>query len=189
MSNEFIDDFDELGEAMPDSGQLKSLEQLVNQAGEIARIIEELEMAVKRHKEELTKLTHAAIPDAMSAAGTAEFITTAGVKVTIKDVLAGSLPKDEPRRSMALKWIEENGGKEIIKSTLTAEFEKGAGNLERKNMAAEALAEMGVPFIDAETVHPMTLAAFAREKLKGGEEVPIESLGLYAGRQAKITRV
>ena len=90
---------------------------------------------------------------------------------------------------MALQWIENNGGKEIIKSTLTAEFEKGAGNLERKNMAAEALSEMGVPFIDAETVHPMTLAAFAREKLKGGEEVPIESLGLYAGRQAKITRV
>ena len=46
---------------------------------------------------------------------------------------------------------------------------------------------MGVAFVEAESVHPQTLAAFAREKLKAGEEVPLDLLGLYAGRQAKVT--
>ena len=186
--SDYIEDFDDLGMYVPDANQLKSLEELINQAAEISRTVEELEQAVKKHKEELTKLTHAAIPDAMSAAGTTSFTTTAGVKVSIKEVLAGTLPKEEPKRTAALRWLEDHGGKDIIKSTLTAEFEKGGGNLEKKNRAAEALADMGVVFIDAETVHPMTLAAFARERLKNGEEVPLEDLGLYSGRMAKITR-
>jgi hypothetical protein len=32
----------------------------------------------------------------------------------------------------------------------------------------------------------MTLAAFAREKMEAGEEVPVEMLGLYAGRLCKV---
>lgn len=186
--NDFIDDLDELGVYVPDESQLKNLEGLVNQAAALSRTIEELEEAVKRHKEELANLTHKAIPDAMSASGTSEFKTTTGVKVTIKDVLAGSLPKDDYKHAVALKWIEENGGKSIIKSSLMADFERGEGNLEKKNMAAEALHDLGVDFIEKETVHPMTLAAFAREKLKNGDECPLEMLGLYAGRMAKITQ-
>ena len=106
--NDLVDDFDELGTYVPDESQLKNLEQLVNQAGDISRVIDELESMLKKKKEELQKLTHAAIPDAMAAAGTASFTTTAGVTVKIKDYLNGSLPKEEPARSMALKWLEMN---------------------------------------------------------------------------------
>jgi hypothetical protein len=39
---------------------------------------------------------------------------------------------------------------------------------------------------ESEGIHAQTLLAFVREKLRNGEEVPIDTLGLYAGRVAKV---
>ncbi len=186
---DYLDEFEEFGAATPDATQLKSIEELVTRAAELSRIIEQLEESLAAHKKELQELTHKTLPDSMSEAGTLSFTTTAGVKVQIKDVVAGSLPKDDVKRTLALNWIEKNGGKDIIKSQLVCDFEKGDGNLRKKNQAAELLADMGVTFVDKESVHPKTLEAFAREKIRNGEELPAEMLGLYLGRMAKITKV
>ena len=35
-------------------------------------------------------------------------------------------------------------------------------------------------------VHPMTLISHVKERLKNGDQVPLETLGLFAGRVAKI---
>lgn len=171
----------------PSGDQLKSIEMLAQQAYTLQSTIDMHEAAVKSLKAELTAITMKSLPEVMAAAGTTSFTTTNGVKITIKEILNGTLPKTEHERALALKWLEENGGKPIIKGVLTAEFERGADNAELRNRAAEALAELKVNFVEQETVHPQTLAAFARERLKNGEEVPLDMLGLYAGRQAKIT--
>lgn len=183
MSDEY-EDFDII--ATPSVDQLKSIEELANHGYSLTKQIDEIEVLLKKYKEELMKLTRVTLPDAMAAAGTSSFTTNSGVKITVKDFVNGSLPKDEVKKSLALNWIERNGGKDIIKSELVCEFQKGEGNLQKKNQAAELLADMGVTFIDKENIHPQTLAAFAREKMQAGEEVPIEMLGLFAGRQAKI---
>ena len=90
-------------------------------------------------------------------------------------------------RAAALKWLEEHEGRSIIKGTITAEFERGEDNSEKRNRAAEALSALSVDFVEQEGVHPQTLAAYARERIKNGEEVPLDLLGLYSGRMAKIT--
>ena len=184
MSQDFSD-FDEV--LTPDVNQLKAIETIVQQAYRLMSVIETHEGALKAAKADLAALTHKAIPDAMAAAGTSSFTTSNGVTVAIKVVLTGTLPKDPALRAQALRWIEEHEGKSIIKGTLTADFERGEGNLEKKNRAAEALASLGVDFVEAESVHPQTLCAYARERLKNGEEIPLELLGLYSGRMAKIT--
>lgn len=170
----------------PADEQLKSIEELASLAYQQMKQIEEMENALKKLKEEFMTTTRKSLPDAMAAAGTSSFTTNKGVKVTVKDFVNGSLPKDEEKRAYALNWLENNGGKSIIKSEIIAEFEKGEGNLEKKNRAAEALAELGVTFVDKENVHPMTLASFAREKIQNGEEIPTEQLGLFVGRMAKV---
>ena len=177
-------DFDVI--VAPDAQQLKSIEELANEAASLAKIVDELEASLKVHKAELMTLTHKALPDAMASAGTSSFTTVKGVKIEIKEVMQGTLPKDDVKRAVALRWIEENGGKGIIKSELICEFEKGSGNLQKKNQAAEALDALGVTFQDRESIHPQTLCAFAREKVANGEPIPTEMLGLYAGRIAKI---
>jgi hypothetical protein len=180
------DDYSDFEISAPSGDQLKSIEQLASHAYELVQLIDTHEAALKAAKAELAELTHKAIPDAMAAAGTSSFTTDKGVKVTIKDIVAGTLPKDETKRRQALDWIETHGGTSIIKGTIVAEFERGEGNLQKKNETAEALANLHVPFIEQESIHPQTLAAFAREKIKNAEEVPLELLGLWAGRQAVI---
>jgi len=180
------DDYSDFEISAPSGDQLKSIEQLASHAYELVQLIDTHEAALKAAKAELMELTHNALPDAMSAAGTSSFVTDKGVKVTVKDIVTGTLPKDEQKRQEALDWIESHDGKSIIKGTITAEFERGVGNAEKRNQTAEALSNLNVPFVEGETVHPMTLASFAREKIKNGEEVPLELLGLWAGRRAKV---
>jgi hypothetical protein len=182
-----MEDFSDFDIVAPNKEQLKSIEQLAQKAYQLMGLIDTHEAALKAHKAELAELTHKLLPDAMTAAGTASFITTTGVKISIKEIVSGSLPKDESRRSEALRWLENNGGLSIIKGSIEAQFERGEDNAQKRNQTAEILNKLGIDFVENESVHPQTLAAFAREKLKNGEEVPLETLGLWAGRQAKVT--
>jgi len=186
MSDDF--DMDDLVVSAPSGDQLKNIEQLVNRAFELVRTIDEYEAALKALKADLQGLTHAAIPEAMAVAGTSSFKTTAGVKVDIKDYVSGSLPKDESAKTVALAWLEKHGGASLIKGQIVAEFPKGEDNARLRNEAAEALSNLHVDFSEQETVHHTTLAAFARERMKNGEPVALEVLGLSAGRMAKIER-
>ena len=108
--NEDFDDFG--GIVAPAAEQLKSIEELANEAASLAKIVDEMEAALKAHKAELMTLTHKALPDAMAAAGTSAFTTTKGVKISIKEVMQGTLPKDDVKRAVALRWIEEIGIKQ-----------------------------------------------------------------------------
>lgn len=172
--------------AAPDVNQLTTLEAQINAAVELIREIEDLEKFTKEKKGELAELTNKAIPDAMAAAGVQSFKTNAGTKVDIKEFISGSLPKEDEARNKALVWLEENGAASLIKGTITAEFPKGDDNARARNQAAEALKGLGVDFAENETIHAQTLYAYARERMRNGEEVPFDLLGLYAGRTAKI---
>lgn len=184
-----IDDFSDLDVIVaPSAEQLKPISELAEQAYSLMKIVDELEASLKVHKAELMSLTHKAIPDAMAAAGTSEFKTDRGVKISVKEVMHGSLPKDEIKRAAAIRWLTEHGGTSIIKSELVCEFEKGEGNQRKKNQAAELLADLGVAFQEVDSVHHSTLCAFAREKVANGEELATELLGLYAGRVAKVEK-
>lgn len=182
-----MQDFDEDFVMTPDLNQLANLERQINAAVELIKEIETYESALKAKKIELHEMSNKTIPDAMAAAGVQSFKTNAGVKVDIKEFVSGSLPKDDERRARALTWLNENGASELIKGTIVAEFPKGADNAQARNQAAEALSEIGVEFSELETIHPATLQAYARERLRLGEDVPFEILGLYAGRSAKIS--
>jgi len=182
-----VDDFDEDFVVAPDVNQLASLEAQINMAVELIKEIETHEDFIKAKRQELNELTNKTIPDAMAAAGVQSFKTNAGVKVDVKEFISGSLPKDGDARANAFQWLEANGASGLIKGTITAEFPKGDDNARARNQAAEALSGLGIDFAEQETVHASTLQAYARERLRSGEDVPFELLGLYAGRTAKIS--
>jgi hypothetical protein len=107
-----------------------------------------------------------------------------GFKVTIKDFLSGSLPKDEEKRSSALEWLRDVGAEDLIKNELHAHFDRGQDNI--AGHIAGALEENKIKYEQTIGVHPSTLKAYARERMERGEDVPLELLGLYAGRIAEI---
>lgn len=170
----------------PSVNELASIESLVNRALELTQEIETVEEYRKKLAAELHVITSTKLVDAMASAGTTEF-KTPQVKVTVKDFISGSLPKDGEARKEALLWIEGAGAADIIKNHMEVDFDKKQDNLVAR--VEELLNEIGVEFMRQRDVHHSTLKSFAQERMKNGEEMPLEKLGLFAGRKADIKPV
>jgi len=176
---------DELEPAVPTKEQMLALERLISDARMLEKQIEKIEEELKDLNKTYYRLTTADIPDAMAMAGTISFTTTAGLKVKVQDIVRGSLPKTEPeKRAAAIKWLEENGAADIIKDEIVVAVEKGQHNA--ASDVIERLKELGLSFKSQTNVHPQTLAALARERMRAGEHLPLDTLGLIVERRAKI---
>lgn len=146
--------------------------------------IEEVTAYLSQLNREYLHLTQTEIPNLMSSASLDEMKLKDGTKITIRDIIWGSLPKDEEKRAAAIDWIIEAGAEDIIKEEIDMAFPRGSKATAKKVKAA--LKKLKVDFISREGVHTETLKAFARERLDKGEIVPMELLGLGGGRVAKI---
>lgn len=144
----------------------------------VAHIEEKLEAA----KALLKKVQEEELPNAMKEIGMTEFKLTDGTKVTIKNEVYCSIPKDDGGR--ALNWLRDHNFGGLIKNQIIAEFGKGedAKALE----AAELLAEAGFHPEQKQTVHPQTLKAFAREQIEKGNEFPMDYFGAHIVDKAKV---
>ena len=174
------------GVSAPSAVELASIESLVNRALELTRELETIDEYAKKLKAELHVITSTQLVDVLASAGVSEF-KTKDVKVSVKDFISGSLPKEEHARSQALQWIESVGAADIIKNHLEMDFDKKQDNL--AGQVEEFLEGLGVEFHRQRDVHHSTLKSFANERMKAGEDLPLETLGLYAGRKAEIKPV
>lgn len=173
-----------LGKAAPSTGQLSDIETLCRRAFELQGEIEMLQAAATKTREELNGILLKTLPDMIAGAGLKSFTLSDGKKIEIKDYVSGSLPKDPEAHERALVWIRNNDGDALIKTHVHAEFRKGEGNLAGE--ALELLRNLGVEFSAKETIHHSTLVSYAKERMRKGKDVPMETLGLVAGRMAKI---
>lgn len=167
-----------------ESPALQRFRTMAEDAISMEKLVEDLEENLSEVKKRLNRLKTIDLPDLMAECGMSEFKSETGFKITIDDFVSGSLPKEDDKRSAAINWLETNGAAAIIKSELQMVFEKSQHNealsvkadLENKGYAVAA--KMGV--------HPQTLIAHVKERLRNGDEIPLDVLGLYAGRVAKI---
>lgn len=174
----------ELGITAPAADQLKSLETMIGEAVSFAEQVEAAELLVKHLKSEQKELLEKTIPDAMASAGVDSFKTKGGVSVSVRDFVNGSLPKGLAERKAAIEWLTDAGAVGLLKTKLELEFGRGDHNWAQE--VKSKLDAVGASYKEKEDVHPQTLAAFARERMKNGEPVDLQALGLYAGRAAKI---
>lgn len=183
MSNPF--DIEEEAQASSDSSAMQRMMRMAAEMIETESMIDGMEETVKDLKSRLTYLKTSELPDLMAENGLTSFThSDTGQTVEVSDFVAGSLVKDPAARKTALDWLAANGAAESIKTQVSVEFGKSEHN-RAKDLAAK-LQQDGYFVQDIETIHNQTLLAFVREKMQNGEEVPVESLGLYAGRMAKI---
>lgn len=191
MSEE-ADLFDIGGEAIPtDESKLAQLRKYLEEYTDLfdhkANLEEDIKAANSRiHKigtiiipELLSELQMDMIPIKLPKEGKTDPRT-----FDIVDVVAGSLPKDEEKRSRALHLLKEYGGENLLKTSVELKF--GKSEAEQAAEVVELLKEFGIEPSVAETVHPQTLASFVRERLRNGEKVDAEALGVYVGKTIKI---
>lgn len=148
----------------------------------LSQTLADTEAHVKELKELHRRAIELELPQAMSEAGLTSFTTDTGRKVSLETFVSGSIPK--ARQAEAFTWLRENGHGGLIKRELSVSFGKG-----QDAFASEIRQFLENRFLtvdDKESVHPSTLAAWARECLSEGVPVPLETLGIYSALRAKI---
>lgn len=167
--------------SMPTPQLKRMVAQAVKLAAEIKSVSEHLDALTA----EYNALTTKQLVDEMGNAGMEEFTTTDGSKIAIKDFMSGSLPKSPVENKRALDWLDKNGGGDLAKCTFIFALDKGDDKA-RKILTMTAR-KHNIACDESIKVHPQSLYAFVRERLERGEKTPIETLGLYLGKVAKIS--
>lgn len=164
-------------------GELAQLAHLAELQAQAQARVADLEAQLNSAREELRDISERQVPELMDQIGIGEFTTTSGLKVKVDETIRASIPKAQAPRAFA--WLKEHGHDAMIKRVVSVSFGKGEDDM------AEALQNRLIQdHYEVEggaSVHPSTLSAFIREKLKAGEEVPLELFGVHRQRVSKIT--
>lgn len=183
-----VDEFD-VGPSAP-KDKLEKLADLVKEASKLADLATQLEADAKVAWKALyalighpTTVQTAAIPDLMAELQL-EKISVAGFDLVLVDELIGSLPKDPERREDAIRWLEKHDGAGIIQTRVGLTFSRSEHN--RAISTYEALKGQGLEPELLSDVHHSTLKAYIRQRLKDGDEIEPEVLGVYVGKTVKM---
>lgn len=176
----------EEGDATASPDSLGLLQKKFAEVIELKGMVDQLEADLSAAKQQLNLLNTSVIPDIMVQLQMEECVFR-GWKVKVGEFVSGSLPKEFERRASAIQWLESHDGGDLIKTSLTVAFSRSQHN-EAMNLAGDLEQQGFAASIDS-TVHPQTLAAWARERMKNGEDIDPEVLGLYTGRVAKFAQI
>lgn len=119
------------------------------------------------------------LPEAMEAAGVADFTMKDGRKVTTKTRTHTHISEDH--QEGAFEWLRVNGHDDIIKRMISVSFGKG------EDKKAEALYALLVKrkglsdnsIVGKQSVHASTLKSFVTKALAAGEEIPHDLFGIH----------
>lgn len=185
-----MDQFDLFEEARADAAAIPRDEQL-GRVAELAeafslqeRLIAQREEELRIAKEEMRKIAEDLLPEAMQAVGLSEFKLKDGSKVSVKPWHSLSIPKD--REEEAYRWLEENGHGDIVKHSLTIGTRLSSEALLEK--VREVAKSMNLDIADKIGIHHMTGGSWVKERLKEGDDIPRDLLGVTTGFRAKVER-
>lgn len=167
--------------ASDSGGELSQLSQLAELQAAAASKVAQLEAQLNSAREELKDIAERQVPELMDQVGVAEFKTASGLKIKIDETIRASIPK--AKAPLAFAWLKANGHAGLIKRVVSVAFGKGE---DEKAEALHHRLQGDFEVDDVANVHPSTLAAFVREKLREGEELPLDLFGVHRQRIAKI---
>jgi len=165
-------------------GDLKSLVATGQKTVGMKLQIDELDAELGKLKAEYTDLRQRVLPDAMARVGLARFVLDDGTEIKVEEFVGGGIPKDPEAKQRALDWLIEHEASSLIKTSVNLTF--GRNQYDEAVALADDLKAKGLPVDIGTGVHPQTLHAFIRERLRRGESVDQTVLGVFVGRVAKF---
>lgn len=180
-----VSEFDMGAEETASQDVLARLHAALEEATAMEEVVEQLEQDLKAAKATLHKMRTGIVPDIMTEIQM-DKTTWNGWDVSVSDFVSGSLPREPDKKARAIEWLEGNEGGSLIKTKLNVDF--GKGEKEKADKLAALLVTKGLePKVEV-GAHAQSLQAFARERIKNGEPIDTEVLGLYTGRVAKFKK-
>lgn len=156
-------------------------ERAIKEEAEIVQLTRLLAAAITKHNQTVEK----DIPDAMQACRMSEFKMLDGRKVAVRDSYIGNKLVDPE----GLDWVEAHEGVDSIKTQIVVELPKG--EMETATRILQLLkddraANRFVKIALERFVHQNTIAAFAKSRVEAGDPPPLELLGVYRKKAAKV---
>lgn len=180
----FADDFEDEEETTWTEADLRDLATLGNQFLAAQEKVRRLEEELDEAKRELFNIGSRDLPNRMDEIGMKEFLLDSGERIQVRRVVKASIPAK--LRNEAFAWLRENGHGDLVKNEVKALF--GRGEDDKARALLEFLQKKGMNVDQKESVHAGTLAAFVREQLKNGVDVPHELLGVFEYMETKVTK-
>lgn len=137
---------------------------------------------VEERKAQLAAISERELPAALDALNLKDFKTLTGLTIEVKEDIRASVPKD--KMPAACAWLREHNSAGIIKRGITVQF--AAGEDEKAQRLITALAKKGLEPEDKTSIHPSTLSAFVREKLEAGQQIPMDTFGVFRDRYTVV---
>ena len=165
-----------------DNPALAQLNELANQQRAAELKVEEAQKALKAAQEELRVVKEGTLPTLMDELGLETFKTTDGLEIDVSEKIRAGISKE--RAPGAFAWLRANGHSKLIKHEVTVQFGKG-GDDDAEELAKELATDYS-EVDNKQSVHPSTLQAFIKQKLRAGEEIPLELFGVHRQRFAQV---
>lgn len=179
-----MDDYTKFVEGAPSDDALSTLAGLVADLHIAETDVLRKEKELKDAQTHARDLAEQQIPECMHEIGLAEFKTTEGVKIELKNSLRVT-PKKENRMAV-LDWLEELGHGALIKRTVSVAFNRDQES-EAESLLTYLSAERGFQARTDRKIEAATLRKFVADRLRDGVELPMELLGVFQYNFAKIT--
>lgn len=180
-----MDEFD-LPPEDPSEDKLEALNSAMEEAVGLIEMINQMEEDLKGFKSRLRTIQFSKIPDMLDELEIPE-ISFKNYKIKVADVIEGTLAKDPEKRAKALAWVEAHGGEGLIQTQIGLTF--GKSQHEEAKALAESLEAQGLAIEMTSGIHASTYKAWARERMRNGETLDEDALGLYIARMAEIKPV
>lgn len=163
--------------------EIQRLTDLANRQLTLESKVRSVEHQLKKAKEELAQVAEVDLPLLMEELGIDSFNLQDGYSITVKETIRASI--SQARSHEAMDWLTDNGYANIIKHEGSIPIDDE--NLTEEQQTALNQVRENFDLIDSRKVHPQTLAAFVREMLEEGREIPLELFGVHRQRLAKVT--
>lgn len=177
---------EDTGDIVATPENLSALAELAKTQKRLERNVELAQDNLKKAQQELRRVQEKEIPDLMMECGVETFVTTDGLKISVKENLYASIAKS--RKIEAAQWLIQNGQGSLVQEDVVVHFD--SGEQERVSRLQETLESAG--FSDWSTMEAMNTArvkSAIKEMLSDGVDVPLDLFGAYFLRSAKITEV
>ena len=162
---------------------IKSISDKCHQLQQLQKQYKEKEEELSKIKSQVRDMEERIIPEMMQEAGVAKIKLKDGTEVEVKPFYAAKIP--ESRVDEAFGWLRGQGFEDLIKNTVTANFNRGQDN--QVSELIKVCEDHGFAYSKKEKVEPMTLKAFVREQIESGNKITFDLFGVYISNKTKIT--
>ena len=182
MTDDFKEYREPAGAGHNSLGELHArIEEQHNLEVEVAK----LQAALQAKQDELKNIQERVLPELMIELGVESLKTPGGLTVELAESIHASIPKT--LQDQAFAWLDEHGESGMVKRTFEVKFNRDEEAWANKFQADLAKRKKPVRAEIKRKVEPPTLRSWVKNKLREGEDIPLDLFGVFRRKVAKVS--